>query len=418
MAYSELIKNYDKIRDYMRDFYVYGFRTRNDYDAKTSRSARSYDNERRRVESWLSDYMSFRQDGNGKQVFLSVDSRDIAHNPLYKAYKAKSFTDKDIILHFYILDILMDGQALSASEISRRIFDEYLSFFDTDIFPDDSTIRNKLKEYASIGLINTQKLGKEIKYSRAQFDIEDQNLLDAISFAAEDNPVGVIGSFLLDKYEDVPEYFAFKHRYLLEALEEQILVDLLLARKDRLGVEITYRTQKTKQENILHMFPLKIYISTQNGKQYLMGYNYDIKRPKMIRLDHILKVKTLKYEPDHELYDSYAPKYESYLWGTTDGFKNDRTTEHIEFTVHIGDNEEFIYNRLMREKRRGTVTRVDARTASFEADVYDSLELVPWIRTFIGRIESFKCSNKEIEAKFKADIEEMYSIYGGDSDGI
>lgn len=26
MAYSELIKNFDKIRDYMRDFFIYGLR--------------------------------------------------------------------------------------------------------------------------------------------------------------------------------------------------------------------------------------------------------------------------------------------------------------------------------------------------------------------------------------------------------
>ena len=50
MAYSELVKDYERIRDYMRQFYVYGFKSRDEYDAK---SARSYDNERRRVESWL-----------------------------------------------------------------------------------------------------------------------------------------------------------------------------------------------------------------------------------------------------------------------------------------------------------------------------------------------------------------------------
>ena len=27
MAYSELIKNFERIRDYMREFYVYGFKT-------------------------------------------------------------------------------------------------------------------------------------------------------------------------------------------------------------------------------------------------------------------------------------------------------------------------------------------------------------------------------------------------------
>ena len=67
IAYQELIKNFSRIRDYMRQFYVYGFRNRSEYRQK---SARSYDNERRRIESWMGDYMSFRQDESGKAVFL------------------------------------------------------------------------------------------------------------------------------------------------------------------------------------------------------------------------------------------------------------------------------------------------------------------------------------------------------------
>ena len=64
MAYSELIKNFERIRDYMRQFYVYGFKHRSEYDAK---SARSYDNERRRIESWLGDYMRFTKTAEGKK---------------------------------------------------------------------------------------------------------------------------------------------------------------------------------------------------------------------------------------------------------------------------------------------------------------------------------------------------------------
>ena len=79
MAYSELIKNFNKIRDYMRDFYVYGFKSRDDY---TKKSARSYDDEKRRIENWLGDYMKFHQTADGKKVFLSIDSRVTRHNPL------------------------------------------------------------------------------------------------------------------------------------------------------------------------------------------------------------------------------------------------------------------------------------------------------------------------------------------------
>ena len=50
MAYSELIKNFEKIRSYMREFYVFGFKSRSGYDRK---SARSYDDERRRVRMYF-----------------------------------------------------------------------------------------------------------------------------------------------------------------------------------------------------------------------------------------------------------------------------------------------------------------------------------------------------------------------------
>ena len=47
MAFSELVKSFEKIRGYMREFYVYGFRTRSGFSGK---SGRTYDNERRRLE--------------------------------------------------------------------------------------------------------------------------------------------------------------------------------------------------------------------------------------------------------------------------------------------------------------------------------------------------------------------------------
>ena len=36
MAYSELVKNFNKIRDYMREFYVYGFKSRGEYGMTAS----------------------------------------------------------------------------------------------------------------------------------------------------------------------------------------------------------------------------------------------------------------------------------------------------------------------------------------------------------------------------------------------
>lgn len=69
MAYNELVKNFKRIRDYMREFYVFGFKSRDEF---TKKSARSYDDERRRLESWLGDYMQFRQTAEGKICFSQL----------------------------------------------------------------------------------------------------------------------------------------------------------------------------------------------------------------------------------------------------------------------------------------------------------------------------------------------------------
>lgn len=194
MAYSELVKNFNRIRDYMREFYVYGFKSREEY---TGKSARSYDDERRRLESWLGDYMQFRRTPEGKNVFLSIDSRLSRHNPLYKAWKAKSFTDGDITLHFILMDILApDGEAMSVGEITGRM-DEYLSAFEEPRLFDESTVRKKLREYAAEGILAVEKRGKTLYYRRVSDAVQcDADVLD---FFSEVSLCGVIGSFLLDK---------------------------------------------------------------------------------------------------------------------------------------------------------------------------------------------------------------------------
>ena len=101
-GFSELIKNFDKTREYVRDFFIYGCKVRSDFDKK---SVRTYDDEKRRVESWMHDYMRYDDSIKGRHVSISVDSGHISENPLYNAYYSKSFTDNDIKLHFLLLNV-------------------------------------------------------------------------------------------------------------------------------------------------------------------------------------------------------------------------------------------------------------------------------------------------------------------------
>lgn len=411
MAYSELIKNFDRIRDYMRQFYVYGFKSRNEYDKK---SARSYDNERRRIESWLGDFMSFRQTADGKNVFLSVDSRSIPRNPLYNAFKAKSFTTGDVTFHFYVLDLLQDGNAYNAQEIVDQFSEKYLCHFDTDWEPDISTIRKKLKEYVSLGLLKSEKRGRELVFSRNDSSIELSAWSDTLSFFAEANPLGVVGSSLLDKLETIPDYFQFKHHYILHTLDSQLLLQLLTAIGEHRRIKLTNASIRSAASKVVHtVYPLKIFVSTQGGRQYLLCYHFRFRKLMFFRMDYIHAVELQDLEPDHERYASYFEKFQSHLWGTSGG--TGFNVDHLEMTVYHGPNEDFIPKRLEREKRNGTVEILDDHTCRYTTDVYDASELIPWLRTFIGRIVKLECSDNTVVERFWSDLEKMSALYGGDA---
>lgn len=327
MAYTELVKNFNRIRDYMREFYVYGFKSREEY---TRKSARSYDDERRRIESWLGDYMRFRRTAEGKNVFLSIDSRISHHNPLYKAWKTKSFTDGDITLHFVIMDIMeMTEEALPVSEIAEKI-DEYLSAFPEPRVFDESTVRKKLKEYVKEGLLETEKHGKILYYKKAaECDCYNKDILD---FFSETAPCGVIGSFLLDRRklqeenqkkkdscqrQKYKEKFAFKHHYITSAIDSEILCQLFQAIHEKRSI-IVETIQKEKEhcsEN--KIIPLKILISVQGGRQYLMAYVPRFKRMNAFRIDNIVSVKFDKVSDRFDELRDRLEKMKPHIWGVS-----------------------------------------------------------------------------------------------------
>jgi DNA-binding transcriptional ArsR family regulator len=411
MAYSELIKNFDRIRDYMREFYVYGFKSRGEY---TKRSARSYDDERRRIESWLGDYMGFRQTPEGKNVFLSIDSRISRHNPLYKALKAKSFTDGDITLHFMIFDLLHDPEtALTLNELTDEIDRRLSGFADPKTF-DASSVRKKLKEYAEQGLVRMEKSGKTVRYRREKTtELPDADALDFFSEAA---PCGVIGSYLLDKTDAHDEHFAFKHHYITGALDSEILCELFEAMHRKRSVLLGTVNRRKKRTAAQEVVPLRIFSSVQNGRQYLMAYVPPNRRIMSFRVDNILSVKELAECPDFDTYRTNLDRMRQHLWGVSTE-SNFGRMEHVEFTVRYGSGEEHILRRLEREKRCGQVEQIDDRTVRFSADVYDAGEMVPWIRTFLCRIVSIHFSNPALENQFKSDLAAMYALYGLDGGG-
>ena len=247
-------------------------------------------------------------------------------------------------------------------------------------------------------------------YRRADsVDFSDSNVLD---FFSEVAPCGVIGSYLLDKVDSHDEHFAFKHHYITGAMDSEIICLLFAAMSEKRSItmETINRHKDRISEN--HVIPLRIMISVQSGRQYLMAYTPRFKRITSFRTDNIVSVKlddvSDRFDELREKLDGMLP----HIWGVSTQSTSGDRMEHVEFTVKYTDNETHIHKRLEREKRSGTVERIDNHTSRFSTDVFDASELVPWIRTFICRITEYSFSNKTLESQFRDDIEEMYRLYG------
>ena len=440
MAYSELIKNFDNIRGYMRDFFLYGFKTREEYDRK---SARSYDNERRRIQSYLGHLISFRQTPSGKNAFISLEGRSVTHNPLYQAFKAKSFTNKDITLHFLLLDIL-SGNSYSLKDILRIMDTEYLTAFQNPISFDESTLRKKLKEYEELGIVVSEKSGRTVTYWLSENEICLAEYKEAIRFFTEESPLGVIGSYLedrmqadaekayptgrndengkclsgrndengkclSDKNDCAGEYLTFKNHYIMNAYDAEITELILQGIHEKRLLEITSFSRGdagVKQQTVI---PYKLYVSTQGGRNYLFCMDADNLRPYSLRVDYIQKGKAGEVCADYDRLLKVCERAGEHMWGVS--CAKYRRYEHIEMDIYVGTDEAFIIRRLEREKRCGTVSKVDEKTYRFSADVLDAYEMMPWIRTFFGRIKAIRCDNEDVKNQIKIDMVKMLKQY-------
>ena len=420
MAYSELIKNFEKIRKYMREFYVYGFKSRDEYDQK---SPRSYDDEKRRIESWLGDYMKFTYSAEGKRVFISIDSRLLASNPFYNALKSKSFTDGDITLHFILFDILYSPDiALSIKEIMEKM-DGYLSCFKSPMVFDESTVRKKLKEYQQEDIIECKKVGKKLVYSRKE-TTTISNGEHAIDYFSEVLPCGVIGSFIKDKQSSRDSAFLFKHHYITSAIDSDVLSVLFVAISEKSAITVYNENRKSKEPKKNKIVPLRIFISVQTGRQYLLAFHLHSSQIRSYRIDHLSNPQINESVENFDELRDLLDNLQTHMWGVNANAKTngEGCLEHVDFTIKIEEGENHIANRLYREKRIGEVTKIDDYTYKFSVDTFDSYELLPFIRTFIGRIVDIRFSNRKVKRLFKKDLSDMYSIYGlnkgGENNGV
>ncbi len=408
--YREVVAHFSKMRDYLREFFIYGFRTGSEIGVKSGRTS---SDEKHRIESFLDGYVGAKVGSDKrKRVFISVDSAQVYENPFYNAFYNCGFNNRDIKLHFFILDILSAKEHLSVPQISERLY----SYLDDDDYIDSQTVKIKLDEYVREGLLERDTSKTPYLYylsSPSAHELFDEidGLADSVKLFSSLAPFGELGDSMLKDADQKNDIFRFKHSYLVYALEDEILFSLTECINEDCSAVLSY-TDRNGKESLIDCVPLKIYTSSQTGRRYLIAYYPFLDKLSAYRLDRIKSVTITNPCKSCDAYRERLAHEGKSVFGVT--FANSgQKPIHFAMTLYIDEQKEpYVVTRLEREKRCGTVTPEGNGIYKYEAQVYDPKELMQWVKSFIGRIIKIECDNPQLIQDFENDITQMFKMYG------
>ena len=394
MAKSNLlIRDYDNIRRILRDIYIFGCYSRDDFIEK-GMSGRKYDNEQRRINAYLPEgFIRKRRVDNKVQYYCYYgpnvsDNSILATNHLAETYRNKSFTMLDITSYFFVLGILNEHPGITLIEVLDRV-----PQLNEEILFTKDNLRVKLNELEACGMIRSQKDGRSVGYYVTddiwqEFSKDElRQIYMFLDFIGNVIPLEMPYVFLQKRLElyclsigidDLPKgVFQFKHNHLFNVLDNEIMLELLTA----LGKNCIVKLQRSGNNGLLSAVPVKIIHECTYGRQYLLCMNCEDESALMIRLDRIDSL-TMGDKLTDEIIDKAlkCSADEEKCWCTS-GLGEQLHKVVIEVNIEER-RENYIIRRLYREGHGGKVTKHEDGVYYYEIEVRDPLEMTPWVRSF------------------------------------
>ena len=374
--YQELVKSFDNIRKISQDFFIYGYNGRGDFPFI---SDRMYDNELRRIKSYLKNYVITTQTKDKKTISISSNTIYDTINPLFELFSGKSFTSKDCFLHFVLLDILSNYKTKTLNEIYDEILDNY-DPIDLDIM----TVRNKLHEYIDLGIIILSKENNKNLYTLQSQIIIDDKLIETIIFFQNIVPLGYILNPITSNKKSS---YIYKQVFFSNVLDDEYVLILLNAIENKQPILIKQRGRKNNV--IVKGMPIGIYQNMITGRRYLKVMKKG--NSVFVRIDKIEEV--------------------SYLDTEYTLFEENNKKEYIKVLIHIDDNETFIVDRIYREINEENIIKIDENTYQFTLYYSNLFDSIPYVRSYFGRILKLESDNKQVLTKLERDLFSTISLY-------
>ena len=427
-----LIRDYNDIRRILRDIYIFGCYSREDF-INRGISGRKYDNEQRRINAYLPDGFIKKRRENGRVLYYCSydlnkgDGKYLAENYLAETYRNKSFTMLDISAYFWVLSVLERKPGLSLQEVLEEIpsINEYI------LFTKDN-LRIKLAELEERGLIYSRKEARNVRYYLvddiwASFSAEElQQIYLYLDFVRNIMPLEMPYVFLQERLrlymyqmgvECMEEsIFQIKHSHLFNVLDNEIMLQLLQAINDQNIVSI----KRSEGKDSVQVIPVRIIHDCSYGRQYLLCVEHterqidssgiDDTAARMIRLDRIEEVILGEHVDGSLMEMAHAAVENAQECWCTSGLGE--PLHKVVINVMITEqNEPYILRRLYREGHGGEVIRISEDIYQYSVIVRDPLEMTPWIRSFGEHMKVIDDDGTRLADRIDSDWKEAVKKY-------
>lgn len=415
---SLMIRDYENIRQILREIYIFGCFTKEDY-VKMGFSSRKVDKEQQRIAVYLPEKFIKKRRVNKKVIlYCHYNISDSAGSYLAETYRNKSFTMLDILSYFYVLQLLGDGKERTLQEI----LDE-MPYDNAEIEFTKDNMRVKLDELVENRFVRIHRDDRNVRYLISDdiwegfSDDELLEILTYLEFIKNVSPVEMPCYFLqrrLKLYlfaerkikceEESP--FQFKHNHIFNSLDNDILIQCLEAIHEKVSLTIEMDGGKELDE----VLPIKVIHDTTYGRQYLMFYREDLQVVNAVRIDRIKAVQECApLTAGEEAVVEQQRHFDDYCWNIS-GINDDPQEVVAEFYFDE-QKEGFILNRLHREGHGGTITRLRDGVFEYRISLRDPKEIIPWIRSFGERAKVISSGSFRIEDTIRADWEKAVKKY-------
>ena len=235
-----------------------------------------------------------------------------------------------------------------------------------------------------------------------------------VGYCSQALPLGFIGQRLQYRLGEPRNLIRHPRNYTINTLNDFNIADLLHAISHGLWLRLEHRNPIRLEYQQMVCYPLQIRESVRDGRQYLMFYHPELRSIGSIRLDSIDRIHygTVEAHPDYAEDIAHAKKTLDYIWGVSvygyyqGNILHRLPNAHIKLILRRDTPE--LESRLQQEARHGKVTVDHIRnTLTYEAEVADPLETIPWIRSYSIHILEFHLDGVEYVPQTAAPAEEL-----------